>query len=261
MDAFSQALVDVLQNHKPAALATVVKTRGSSPRSAGAKMLIYPDGTIVGTVGGGIVEERVKATAAEVLRDRTPRYVQIGVEERGDAQPCGGEMDIFVEPLVTAPTLLLVGAGHVGAAVAQLAQFLGFRIVVLDDRPEFVSAENFPCADERVSGDLVAQLGEIETTPETYVVLTTRSHALDPALLGAIVDKPAAYIGMLGSESRAQVAVESLKKRGVSEQALARLHAPIGLEISAETPQEIAVSIMAEVIQVKNARRAKDARA
>ncbi len=255
MDGFSQALVDVLQNHKPAALATVVKTRGSSPRSAGAKMLVYPDGTIAGTVGGGIVEERVKATAAEVLRDRTPRYIQIGVEEHGEVQPCGGEMDIFIEPLMTTPTLLLVGAGHVGAAVAQLAQFLGFRIVVLDDRPEFVTAENFPCADERISGDLVMRLGEIETTPETYIVLATRSHALDPALLGAILDKPAAYIGMLGSERRARTALETLKKQGASEQALARLHAPIGLEISAETPQEIALSIMAEITRVKNTRQ------
>lgn len=254
MDAFSQALVDVLQNHRPAALATVVKTRGSSPRSAGAKMLVFPDGTIVGTVGGGVVEERVRATAAEVLRDRTPRYVQIGVEERRDAQPCGGEMDIFVEPLLTAPTLVLVGAGHVGAAVAQLAQFLGFRIVVLDDRPDFVSEENFPCADERISGDPVMRLSEIQTTPDTFIVLATRTHALDPALLGAIVGKPAAYIGMLGSERRAQVAVEALKKGGISEEALARLHAPVGIEIGAETPQEIAVSIMAEIIQVKNSR-------
>ena len=122
---------------------------------------------------------------------------------------------------------------------------------MLDDRPEFVTPENFPYADERIAGDLVAKIREIEITPHTYVVLVTRNHALDADLLGAIVEKPAAYIGMLGSQRRVITAMETLKKQGVSESALARVHAPIGLEIHAETPQEIAVSIIAEIIQVK----------
>jgi xanthine dehydrogenase accessory factor len=253
MDAISQAIVDVLQNNKPAALATVVKTRGASPRNAGAKMLVYPDGTIVGSVGGGEMELRVIAAAKDALRDGQPRYLDMTLsnEQRGDPMICGGEMEIFVEPLLTAPTLVIVGAGHIGAAVAQLGKFLGFRIVVLDDRLEFVTPENFPHADERIAGDIVAKIRDIEITPQTYVVLVTRAHTLDAALLGAIVEKDAAYIGMLGSQRRVLTVMDTLKHQGVSKAALARVHAPIGIEIHAETPEEIAVSILAEIIQIK----------
>lgn len=253
MDLFSQALMDVLQNNKPAALATVVKTRGASPRNPGAKMLVYPDGSIVGSIGGGEMELRVIAAAREVLQDHQPRYLDMNLsnEQRGDPLICGGEMEIFVEPLLTAPTLLLVGAGHVGSAVAQLAEFLGFRVVVLDDRAEFVTSENFPHAQERIAGDIVTEIARLDITPQTYVVLVTRAHTLDAAMLGAIVDKPAAYIGMLGSKRRVLTVLDTLKSKGVGEAALARVHAPIGIEIHAETPQEIAVSIMAEVIRVR----------
>lgn len=253
MDAISQALVDVLQNNKPAALATVVKTRGASPRNVGAKMLVFPDGSIVGSVGGGEMELRIITTAKQVLSDGQARYMDMTLsnDKRGDPMICGGEMEIFVEPLLTTPVLVVVGAGHIGAAVAQMGQFLGFHVVVLDDRPEFVTPENLPHADERIAGDIVAKIRELEITPRTYVVLVTRAHTLDAALLGAIVEKPAAYIGMLGSKRRVITVVDNLKKQGASEAALARLHAPIGVEIHAETPQEIAVSIMAEVIAVR----------
>ena len=254
MDDVSEALIDVLQNNKPAALATVVKTRGASPRNAGAKMLVYPDGSIVGTVGGGEMEMQVIAAAKEAIANGQPRYLDMTLsnEQRGDPLICGGEMEIFVEPLLTAPTLVIVGAGHIGAAVAQLAKMLGFRIVVLDDRPDFVTPENFPQADERIAGDIVAKIRDVAITPQTYVVLVTRAHTLDAQLLGAMVEKPAAYIGMLGSQRRVITVMETLKKQGVSEAALARVHAPIGIEIHAETPTEIAVSIMAEIIQVKS---------
>jgi xanthine dehydrogenase accessory factor len=254
MDAISEALIEVLQNNQPAALATVVKVRGASPRQVGAKMLVYPDGAIVGSVGGGEMELRVIQAAKASIVDGQARYLDLTLsnEQRSDPLICGGEMEIFVEPLLTTPTLLIVGAGHVGSAIAQLAQVLGFRIVVLDDRPEFVTADKFPYADERIAGDLVAKISTIEITARTYVVLVTRDHALDSDLVGAIVGKPAAYIGMLGSKRRALTMMDSLKQRGVSAEALARVHAPIGLEIHAETPAEIAVSVLAEIIQVKS---------
>ncbi len=253
MDAVSQAMIEVLQKNIPAALATVVKTRGASPRAAGAKMLVYPDGSIVGSVGGGELELRVIQAAKDVVRENKPQYLDMTLsnEQRGDPLICGGEMEIFIEPLLTTPTLVIVGAGHIGAALAQMGQFLGFRVVVLDDRPEFVTLENFPNADERIAGDLSKEIRKLEITPLTYVVLVTRAHTLDAALLGAIVDKPAAYIGMLGSRRRVLTVMETLKKQGASEAALARVNAPIGIEIQAETPQEIAISIMAQVIQVK----------
>ena len=253
MDALAHALVDALQNNRPAALATVVRTRGASPREAGAKMLVYRDGSIVGSVGGGEMEKRVIGEAQAALRDGKPRYLDMTLsnEQRGDPMICGGEMEIFVEPLARAPTLVVVGAGHIGAAVAQLAKQLGFRVVVLDDRPEFVTPEKFPHADERIAGDVVEEIKKLELTPQTYVVFVTRAHTLDAALLGAVVEKEAAYIGMLGSQRRVLTVMEMLMQKGVSEAALKRVHAPIGIEIHAETPEEIAVSIMAEVIQVK----------
>jgi len=254
MDLVSQALVDVLQNKKPAAMATIVKTRGASPRQAGAKMLVLADGSIVGSVGGGEMELRVIAVAKEAIADGQPRYLDMTLsnEQRGDPLICGGEMEIFIEPLLTSPIMIIVGAGHIGAAVAQLAKSLGFYIIALDDRPEFVTPENFPHADQRIAGDIVQEIGKLEITLRTYIVLVTRAHTLDAQLLGAIVDKSAAYIGMLGSKRRVITVMDTLKQQGVSKAALARVHAPIGLEIHAETPQEIAVSIMAEIIQAKN---------
>ncbi len=253
MDQVTQALVQALTDNTPAALATVVRTRGASPRNPGAKMIVYPNGSIVGSIGGGEMEMRVIAAAQEALRDGEPRYLDMTLsnEARGDPLICGGEMEFFVEPLSLSPKLVIVGAGHIGAACAQLAQMLGFRVVVLDDRPEFLTPENFPHADERIAGDLAAKMSELDITPQTYVVLVTRAHTLDAALLGAVVTKKTAYVGMLGSQRRVLTVKEMLKKEGVSDEALARVHAPIGIEIHAETPQEIAVSIMAEIIKVK----------
>jgi xanthine dehydrogenase accessory factor len=216
-------------------------------------MIVYSDGAIVGSVGGGEMERCVIAEARAALADGKPRYLDLAThpESRADPTTCGGEMEIFVEPLLTTPTLVIVGAGHIGAAVAQLGKFLGFRIVVLDDRPEFVTPENFPYADERVAGDLVTRIRAIEITPRTYIIFVTRNHALDADLLGAVIGKPAAYIGMLGSQRRALAMIESLRKQGIGETALACVHTPIGLPIHAETPAEIAISIMAEIIQVE----------
>ena len=251
MDALSQALVDVLQNNKLAAVATVVQTRGTTPRNVGAKMIVYPDGAIVGSIGGGETERHVIVAAQQAMADGQPRYLDLKLANQGHGDATTGDdaMEIFVEPLLTAPTLVIIGAGHVGAAVAQLAKTLGFRIVVIDDRAELITPQNFPHADERIVGDIVVHVRKIELTPQTFVVLVTRAHALDAALLSALIDRPAAYIGMLGSAKRANAAKDALRKQGVNEQALARLHMPIGIEIGAETPQEIAVSIMAQVIR------------
>lgn len=253
MDTVQRALIDALEKQIPAAVATVVKTHGSSPRAVGAKMLVYADGSIVGSVGGGEMEKLVIQDAQAAIHDGKPRYLDFNLSkpERGDPMVCGGEMEIFVEPLLTAPILLLAGAGHVGAAVAELAKFLGFYVVVIDDRPEFLSREKFPRADELHAGDVVQEIQKFEITSRTFVVLVTRAHTLDADLLRAVIDKPAAYIGMLGSQRRAITVFEMLKQEGVSQELLKRVHAPIGIEIHAETPQEIAVSIMAEIIRVQ----------
>lgn len=253
MDLVQCALVEALQQNKSAAMATVVKTMGSSPRAVGAKMLVYADGAIVGSVGGGAMEARVIEAAKESLRDGQPRYLDMALsnEARGDALICGGAMEIFIELLLTTPTLLIVGAGHIGAACAELGKFLGFRVVLVDDRAELLTREKFPHADELHTGDLVEALNQLDLTPQTHVIIVTRAHTTDAPVLRAVIERPAAYIGMLGSQRRVQTVFETLKQKGVREDALARVHAPIGLEIRAETPQEIAVSIMAEIIKVR----------
>lgn len=251
MDQFYRALADAIERQKAAAVAIVVKTMGASPRAAGAKMLIYANGSIVGSVGGGELEARVIATALEALKDGKPRYLDMNLSnpERGDPLVCGGEMEIFVEPLLLAPTLVIVGAGHIGAACAELAKFMGFRVVMVDDRIELLTREKFPQADELRAGEVVEQLRGLEITPQTYIVLVTRAHTTDAPVLRAVIDSPAAYIGMLGSQRRVLTVFEMLKQEGVSDEAFKRVHAPIGIELGAETPQEIAVSIMAEVIK------------
>jgi xanthine dehydrogenase accessory factor len=257
MDQVYKALAEAIEQNKSAAVATVVKTLGSSPRNVGSKMLIYPDGAIVGSVGGGEMEARVIEAGRAAIRDGQPRYLDMTLsnENRGDPLICGGEMEIFVEPLLVTPILLIVGAGHIGVACAELAKFLGFHVVVVDDRAELVTRERFPLADELHAGDTVEELGQLDITPQTYVVLTTRAHTMDAPALRAVIDKPAAYIGMLGSKRRVLTVFEMLKQEGVREEALQRVCAPIGMAIGAETPQEIAVSILAEVIKVRRLAR------
>lgn len=251
MDQFYKALAEAIDRQKTAAVATVVKTMGASPRATGAKMLVYANGSIVGSVGGGELEALVIAAALESLRDGKPRYMDMNLSnpERGDPLVCGGEMEIFVEPLLLPPTLVIVGAGHIGAACAEMGKFLGFRVVVVDDRPEVLTREKFPQADELHTGEPVEQLRGLNITPQTYIVLATRAHTTDAPVLRAVIDSPAAYIGMLGSQRRVLTVFEMLKQEGVSDDAFKRVHAPIGIELGAETPQEIAVSIMAEVIK------------
>jgi xanthine dehydrogenase accessory factor len=253
VDQFYRALAESILKNKPAAIATVVKTMGSSPREVGSKMLVYPDGSIVGSVGGGEMEARVIEAAKVSIREGKPCYLDMTLsdETRGDPLVCGGELEIFVEPLLAAPTLLIVGAGHIGAACAELGKFLGFRVVVVDDRAEMLTRENLPTADELHAGDMAAELDKLEITPQTYVVLVTRAHTTDATVLRALIHKPAAYIGMLGSKRRVLTVFEMLKQEGIPDEAFRRVHAPIGIPIDAETPQEIAVSIMAEIIKAK----------
>ncbi len=252
MDQFYKALAETIQQNKPAAVATVVKTLGSSPRDVGSKMLVHPDGSIVGSVGGGEMEARVIQAAKDSIRSGKPTYLDMTLsdEARGDPLVCGGEIEIFVEPLLAAPTLLIVGAGHIGAACAELGKFLGFRVAIVDDREEMLSRDKVSAADELHVGDMAAEIRKLEITSQTFIVLVTRAHTADAPVLREIIDKPAAYIGMLGSKRRVLTVFEMLKQEGIAKEAFERVHAPIGVPINAETPQEIAVSILAEIIQV-----------
>lgn len=249
-----KAAAERAERGAPCALCVVVRASGSAPRHAGSKLLVADDGTIIaGTIGGGEMESRVIAEAGHALRDGRPRLLtyQLADPSRGDPGVCGGEVTVFVDPLLPAPTLVIVGAGHVGRALARVARWAGFRVIVTDDRPELCSAAAIPDADEHLAGPLADQLARIAWTPLTYVALVTRSSAIDVTALPALLHAPVAYIGVIGSRRRWMTTVEALREAGVSEADLARVHAPIGLEIHAETPEEIAISIMAEIVQIR----------
>jgi xanthine dehydrogenase accessory factor len=236
-----------------AALATVIRTRGSVPRRAGSKMLIFPDGTIEGTIGGGEMESRVIQEGIQALSDGKTRVLQYAFSdpEKGDPGVCGGEMEVFVEPLRPRPSMIVVGAGHVGQAVAHLAAWLGFRLVVSDDRPDFASADVVPGADEYLACPLEELPAKTKIDDQTYVVLLTRGVTVDAAGLPALLETSAPYIGVIGSRRRWELTVKELRELGVAEKKIARVTSPIGLELGAETPEEIAISIMAEIIKLR----------
>lgn len=236
-----------------AVLATVVQTRGSVPRREGTKMLIYANGQIEGTIGGGQMEATVIEEAMQALKDgktRVKSYAFVD-PEKGDVGVCGGEMEVFIEPIRPNPMVVVIGGGHVGKAVAHLAHWLGFRVVVSDDRPEFASPEAVPHADEYVLCALGELPERVSIHEETYLVLATRGVEVDMKGLPALLKTPATYIGVIGSRRRWETTVDKLQEMGVPAEMIHRVTSPIGLELNAETPEEIAVSIMAQIVMLR----------
>jgi xanthine dehydrogenase accessory factor len=253
MSLIFQALAELEQTHKPAALCTVVKTSGSTPRHSTSKMLIFSDGHIIGTVGGGELENRVVKEALASLLDGKPRNLAYSMVDpaRGDPGLCGGQVEVFVEPILPSPMLVIVGGGHVGKAVAHLAKWLGFRVAVSDDRAEFCTPEANPDADEFYPVPIAELPLHLTITSQTALVLTTRGSNVDVTGLPALLDTQAGYIGVIGSRKRWNTTIKELNQQGLSGKKLARVHSPIGLGIGAETPEEIAVSIMAEILMLR----------
>jgi xanthine dehydrogenase accessory factor len=244
----------------PCALCTVVRVAGSVPRHEGSKLLAGADGTLIaGTIGGGQMESLVLVAARAAIIDgkaRIERY-ELTDPSRGDPGVCGGSVEVFIEPLATGPHLLVIGAGHVGRALTHLASWSGYTVTVADDRVELCTPEHCPGARRYIAGDIAAQLTPDILTANTYIALLTRGYGIDVLLLPALLASPAPYIGVMGSKRRWLTAAAELRERGVADAALARVRAPIGLELQAETPEEIAVSIMSEIIA---ARRGGDAK-
>ncbi len=245
-------LADLERKGELVAIATVIRAQGSVPRHEGSKMLIYPGGGIEGTIGGGELENRVIEEALQVLKGGKPRILKYAFRdpEKGDVGVCGGEMEVFVEALRPKSTLVVVGGGHVGKAVAHLASWLGFRLVVSDDRLEFASPQAVPDADEYIHCELSQLPERMKINEETYLVLTTRGMNVDIEGLPELLDTSAAYIGVIGSRRRWETTVKKLIERGVPKEKIARVISPIGLEINAETPEEIAVSILAQIVML-----------
>ena len=249
-----ERLNQLVQSGKRVALCTIVKTKGAVPRHSGTKMLVFPNGQIEGTVGGGKVEELVREEAKIALKDGKTRLLDYSLvdTERGDPGLCGGTVSIYVEPYLHPETVVVVGAGHVGRAVVHLASWLGYRVVVSDDRKDLCTPEASPGADLYLPVPLELLPEAIEIGPQTYLVLVTRGVEVDVVGLPPLLETDAPYIGLIGSQRRWAHCQEKLREAGVTEEQINRITSPIGLDIHAETPDEIAVSIMAEIIALRN---------
>lgn len=245
----------------PVAVATLVRVPAgdlpSGGRSLGAKMLVRPDGSRLGGLGGGPFEEAVAADALAAL-SAVPRlaaqalyYTSKGERVRRLVAQPDAAYQVMLEVVEAKPVLLVVGAGHIGQSVTRLGEYVGFSVAVLDDRPDFASRERLPEADRILCGDLVESLRGFPIDSNTYVVLVSRGHKEDELALREVATSDAAYVGMIGSRRRVTAVIQHLAHDGFPHEALERVRTPIGLDIGAETPEEIAVSIIAEIIQTR----------
>lgn len=253
MDDVYNALADIKRTGTSGALCTIIKTKGSTPRKEGSKMLVFENGSIVGSVGGGEVEARVIQEALNSIKSGKSRIISYDLidPDQGDPGICGGSLEIFVDPIDKPEELVVVGGGHVGKAVVFLAKWLGFRVILNDDRKEFCSPDLVPGADEYIHCPLAELPGKYQIPASASVVLATRNQKVDINGLPELLAIPTAYIGVISSKRRWQLTEEQLIESGVNKDNLKKIHAPIGLKIGAETPEEIALSILAEIISNK----------
>jgi len=261
MENLLAALTRALERGEMAALVTIVAAHGSTPQRVGAKMLVFADGRTVGTIGGGCYENDAFWRAREALKTRRARVVHYELsddlaEESGLI--CGGQMDVFIEPIEPAPRLYIIGAGHVGYQLGQIASTVGFRLHVVDDRQKFANHDRFATADEVVVED-VAEWVRTAAIPESaFVVVLTRGHRQDFDVLRGLADKALRYVGLIGSRAKVARLTDALIADGVSTDWLRQLHAPIGFDIGAISPEEIAVAILAELIAVRRGKAIAD---
>src|SRR4051794_7450499 len=237
-DVFDE-LVRLRRTGVPCALATVTRTAGSTPRKSAARMIVLADGQIIGTIGGGRIEkEVVDATVALIAEGAAARPKLLRYHLTHElAMCCGGEMEVFVEPLVPEPPLVVCGAGHVAKALVPLARSVGFAPYVVDDLEELATRERFPDAVEIVDSFDVRDWKGVPLDDNTYAIIVTRDHAQDQALLEQLIDKDLAYLGLIGSRRKIAMFKQRLEARGVDPARFSRLHAPIGLDIGAQTPE------------------------
>jgi len=237
-----------------AALVTVVATEGSTPQKAGARMLVHADGRLVGTIGGGCLEAEMTWRARAAIEGGRPRLVSYDLtpEQAGeDGLVCGGRMQVFIEPIEGTPVLCLFGAGHVAQPLARMAKACGFRVELVDDRAKFANPERFPQADLIVVDSFAAAAEKMTLGANSYAVVVTRGHKGDGEALRTVLGRGLRFVGLLGSRPKVVHLFAALGEQGVDRAALATIHAPLGLEIGAQTPEEIAVSILAEMIAVR----------
>src|SRR6185369_2459330 len=253
MDIYEQ-IVQLRREGRRGAVATITNVRGSIPSFQTAKMLVRDDGSISGTIGGGCVEAEVWQAAREVMEQEKPRTLTFNLNsdpKYDSGLVCGGTLDIFIEPVVPAAELYIFGAGHVSLSLYKAARLAGFEISVVDDREAYANLQRFPEAKSVHAEDYDVVLPKLNPGENSYLVIVTRGHRDDMRVLRWAVGTRAKYIGMIGSQRKVLAIYKELQKEGISRERLERVHAPVGLDIGAILPEEIAISIVAELIAVK----------
>jgi xanthine dehydrogenase accessory factor len=245
----------LLEKGKIVAFCTVVEKKGSGPREVGAKMLVDEDGKNFGTIGGGNVERALVDESLKAIKEHKSKTITFNLNKSqvegavGTGMICGGELTVLADVIEPTPRIIIVGAGHVAFPLAVLANAAGFRIAVVDDERRLANKKNFPMAEKIIAGDYSKVLSGFELTPNDIVVIAHGEPEHDYAALKNVIQKKVAYVGLLGSRTKASILTQRLRTEGVNEEYVKTLHAPLGLDIGAETPEEIGISILAEIIQ------------
>lgn len=248
-----EEIIRVKREGIPAALATVTSVKGSSPGKEHFKMLVCQNGSIVGTVGGGLLESQVIEKAKEIIKTEKAQQFDFNLNNIGEGATgmlCGGSITVFVEPIVN-HFAYIFGGGHIGLYLNQVLTMIGFSTVIVDDRTEFSNKERFPDAIETLAGDYESITQKIELKKPSYIIITTRGHNYDEEVLEWAVKQDAKYVGMIGSKKKVTTIYDNLKAKGVTQEQLDKVYSPIGLKINAVSAEEIAISIAAELIQIK----------
>lgn len=254
MANFYEEVLKMISQGQKGATATIINTMGSTPREVGAKMLIRENGSIWGTIGGGCLEAEVWQEAKKVMEEEKPRIVHFdltGKEAEELGMICGGVMDIYIEPVIPQPQVYIFGGGHISLYLSKFSSLVGFQVTVIDDRPQFANKERFPEAEEVLAEEFSSAFNKLKINQASYVVVVTRGHIYDQEVLEWALHTEAIYIGMIGSRKKIQTIYKNLQEKGLSLESLQRVHAPIGLDIGALTPKEIAVAIVAEMIAIR----------
>ena len=253
MDIYGE-IVRLRREGRKCALATIVNARGSIPSYESAKILVREDGSIAGTVAGGCVEAQVLTAAREVIETGKPKSLSFTLTEDSAHESgliCGGELEIFVEPVLPQPIAVIFGAGHISKSLSQIASLAGFSTVIVDDRSSYANRERFPEADAVHAAEYEEVFPKLSVNAASYLIIVTRGHKDDMRVLRLAAASPAPYVAMIGSKKKVIEVVRQLEKEGIPAAALRRIHAPMGLDIGAITPEEIAVAVVAEMIAVR----------